>query len=105
MILLISAFGAVPLILFFMSKYYFILLEKLHSKESASSKLQMFALWLVASLVVFLSAFIPIITIKKVVPGSDVKWGILPLVVSIVLIIIFQKDEIKRIGTLLNARK
>ena len=100
-----SVFMIVPVVLFFVAKYYFRLLEKLHSKGAASSKLQIFALWLVVSFIIFLGAYIPIITLKKEAPGNDLKWGILPLLVSMVLIFVSQRNDIKRVGTLLNAKK
>ena len=100
-----GVFLIVPIILFFAAKYYFRLLEKLHDKGAASSKFQMFVLWVVVSFIIFLGAYIPIITLKRQAPGNDLKWGILPLLVSMVLIFVFQRNEIRRVGTLLNAKK
>jgi len=104
-VIVVSAFLVIPIILFFVAKYYFSLMEKLHSKGAASSKPLMFFSWLAVSFIVFLSAYIPISILKKEAPNSDIKWGILPLLVSMVLIFLFQRNEIKRIGTLLNVRK
>ena len=103
--IVVSAFLVIPIILFIVAKYYYRLLEKLHSKGAASSKILMFFSWLAVSFILFLSAYIPISILKKESPDSDIRWGILPLLVSMVLVFLFQKNEIKRIGTLLNVRK
>lgn len=105
MISLIVVFLVIPLILFFISKFYFRFLEKLHSVGSASSKIQMFILWLVVCLVIFLSVYVPIELLKKEAPSSDIKLGVLPLIVGVACILFFQKNEIKRVGALLNAKK
>lgn len=102
---IIAVFLVVPLMLFFLSKFYFRFLEKLHPIGSASSKIQMFILWLLACLVIFLSVYIPISLLKKEAPSSDLKLGVLPLIVGIGCVLIFQKDQIKKVGALFSAKK
>ena len=99
-----SVFFVVSVGLGFIAKYYFKLLEKLYLKDAASSKLQMSALWLLFCFAIFLRAYIPIIVLKREAPNSDLKLGILPLLVSMIFIFIFQKNDIKRVRTLLNAK-
>lgn len=102
---LICIFMLVPLVLFFGAKGYFKLIEKLHFQRTKTSKITTFLLWIAVSILALLSVFIPIVTIKRLSPELDVKWGVIPLLLSMLLIVIFQKKEIKRLSNILNGRE
>lgn len=95
---------AVTICLYFLAKLYLSTVNSMIRLDSYASKVGLFFLWMAACGVVFLSVYLPVLAIRDSMLEIDPKVSIIPLVVSSIFIVYFQKKEIVKIGKAIDEK-